>query len=65
VLFALRRDASVAVRLAALTVLVGRLDDDDVRVALMAALQRRSVGPGSARRARVSGVAPGLSSPNS
>jgi hypothetical protein len=39
VLFALRRDESVAVRLAALTVLVGRLDDDEVRSALIAALR--------------------------
>jgi hypothetical protein len=39
VLFSLRRDESVAVRLAALTVLVSRLDDDDVRSALMAALR--------------------------
>lgn len=39
VLFALRRDESVAVRLAALTVLVGRLDDEDVQLALMAALR--------------------------
>jgi hypothetical protein len=39
VLFALRRDESVAVRLAALTVLVGRLDDEDVQFALMAALR--------------------------
>ena len=39
VLFALRRDESVAVRLAALTVLVGRLDDEEVRLALMAALR--------------------------
>ena len=39
VLFALRRDESVAVRLAALTVLVGRLDDEEVQFALMAALR--------------------------
>jgi hypothetical protein len=39
VLFALRRDESVAVRLAALTVLVGRLDQEEVRSALMAALR--------------------------
>ena len=39
VLFALRRDESVAVRLAALTVLVGRLDDEEVRSALMTALR--------------------------
>lgn len=39
VLFALRNDESVAVRLAALTVLVGRLDDEEVRSALMAALR--------------------------
>lgn len=39
VLFALRRDESVAVRLAALTVLVGRLDDEEVRSALMAVLR--------------------------
>lgn len=39
VLFALRQDESVAVRLAALTVLVGRLDDEEVRSALMAALR--------------------------
>src|SRR5262249_47934263 len=38
VLVAFRRDESVAVRLAALTVLVGRLDDDDVRSALIVAL---------------------------
>ena len=39
VLFALRRDESVAVRLAALTVLVGRLDDEEVRSALITALR--------------------------
>jgi hypothetical protein len=39
ILFALRRDESVAVRLAALTVLVGRLDEEDVRFALMTALR--------------------------
>jgi hypothetical protein len=39
VLFALRRDESVAVRLAALTALVGRLDDEEVRSALMSALR--------------------------
>jgi HEAT repeat protein len=39
VLFALRHDESVAVRLAALTVLVGRLDDEDVRSAMMAVLR--------------------------
>jgi hypothetical protein len=39
VLFALHRDESVAVRLAALTVLVGRLDDEEVQFALMAALR--------------------------
>ncbi len=39
VLFALRRDDSVAVRLAALTVLCGRLDDDAVRAALMDSLR--------------------------
>jgi HEAT repeat protein len=39
VLFALRNDENVAVRLAALTVLVGRLDDEEVRSALMAALR--------------------------
>jgi HEAT repeats len=39
VLFALRRDDSVAVRLAALTVLVGRLDDPEVRSALITALR--------------------------
>jgi hypothetical protein len=39
VLFSLRRDESVAVRLAALTVLVSRLDDDDVRGAVMAAMR--------------------------
>jgi hypothetical protein len=39
VLFALRHDESVAVRLAALTVLVGRLDDQDVRTAMMGALR--------------------------
>ena len=39
VLFALRRDESVAVRLAALTAVVGRLDDDEVRSALMDALR--------------------------
>jgi hypothetical protein len=39
VLFALRRDESVAVRLAALTVLVGRLDDEEVRSALIHALR--------------------------
>ena len=39
VLFALRNDENVAVRLAALTVLVGRLDEEEVRSALMAALR--------------------------
>jgi hypothetical protein len=39
ILFALRHDQSVAVRLAALTVLVGRLDDEEVRVAMMTALR--------------------------
>jgi hypothetical protein len=39
VLFSLRHDESVAVRLAALTVLVSRLDEDDVRSALMAAMR--------------------------
>ena len=39
VLFALRNDESVAVRLAALTVLVGRLDDEEVRSVMMAALR--------------------------
>ena len=39
VLFALRHDESVAVRLSALTVLVGRLDDEDVRSAMMGVLR--------------------------
>lgn len=39
VLFALRNDESVAVRLSALTVLVGRLDDEEVRGAMIAALR--------------------------
>jgi hypothetical protein len=39
VLFSLRRDDSVAVRLAALTVLVSRLDDANVRSALMTTLR--------------------------
>ncbi|HJQ98084.1 MAG TPA: HEAT repeat domain-containing protein [Candidatus Polarisedimenticolaceae bacterium] len=39
VLFALRNDESVAVRLAALTVLVGRLDDEEVRSSLIASLR--------------------------
>lgn len=39
VLFSLRRDESVAVRLAALTALASRLDDEVVRSALMAALR--------------------------
>jgi hypothetical protein len=39
VLFALRHDDSVAVRLAALTILVGRLDDEEVRSAMMGALR--------------------------
>jgi hypothetical protein len=39
VLFSLRRDESVAVRLAAMTALASRLDDDDVSSALMAALR--------------------------
>ena len=38
VLFSLRHDESVAVRLAALTVLVGRSDDEDVQSGLMTAL---------------------------
>ena len=39
VLFALRNDESLAVRLAALTILVGRLDDEEVRSALIATLR--------------------------
>lgn len=39
VVFALRRDESVAVRLAALTVLIGHPDDEEVRSALMDALR--------------------------
>jgi len=39
VLFALRNDESLAVRLAALTILVGRLDDEEVRSALIASLR--------------------------
>ena len=39
ILFALRHDESVAVRLAALTALVGRQDDRDVQSALMTALR--------------------------
>jgi len=39
VLFALRNDESLAVRLAALTILVGRLDDEEVRSAVIATLR--------------------------
>ncbi len=39
IVFALRRDESVAVRLAALGVLAGRPDDEDAQLALMAALR--------------------------
>jgi hypothetical protein len=39
VLFALRHDDNVAVRLAALTLLVNRLDDEEVQFALMTALR--------------------------
>jgi len=39
VLFALRNDESLAVRLAALTILIGRLDDEEVRSALIATLR--------------------------